>query len=49
MHWLVNRFNEFCSNNQLEKYIVDIDRLPRFSKYCEEAFRDAEMINSEKQ
>lgn len=49
IHWLVNRFNEFCVNNQLEKYILDIDRLPRFSKYFEKAFRDAEMIESEKQ
>lgn len=29
VHWLVNRFNEFCLNNQLEKYMLDVDKLLR--------------------
>ncbi len=49
IHWLVNRFNEFCSGNQLEKYILDIDRLPRLSKYFAEAFKNVDTLDCKKQ
>lgn len=44
VHWLVNRFNEFCLNNQLEKYILDVDKLPRLSKIVQKAFEGVPTI-----
>lgn len=44
VHWLVNRFNEFCLNNQLEKYILDVDKLPRLSKIVQKVFEGVPTI-----
>ena len=38
IHWLVNRFNEFCRNNSLKKYILDIYSQPKLDKIFSENF-----------
>lgn len=45
IHWLVNRFNEFCKNNNFEKYLLEIDKLPRLSKILAETFEQNEIID----
>lgn len=42
IHWLINRFNEFCISQNLENYILDIDKLPRCNQYFANAFKDIE-------
>lgn len=45
IYWLVNRFNEFCKNNNFEKYLLEIDKLPRLSKILAETFEQNEIID----
>ncbi len=44
VHWLVNRFNEFCSNFDMTSYMLNIDSLPRFSEYFKKAFNGVEQV-----
>ena len=44
--WLINIFNKFCSNNDLEKYILDIGKLPKFIDIFDKFFENAEKFES---
>ncbi|MFR1672974.1 MAG: hypothetical protein ACLSWI_08535 [Candidatus Gastranaerophilaceae bacterium] len=44
--WLINIFNQFCLNNDLEKYVLDVDKLPKFIDIFNKFFENAEKIES---
>lgn len=41
LNWLINQFNEFCMNNELSKYKLDIDRMPKFIDCFNQTFENA--------
>ena len=41
LNWLINQFSEFCMNNELSKYKLDIDRMPKFIDCFNQAFENA--------
>ena len=40
VYWIINLFNKFCIANNLDKYTLDIDKIPRLSNYLKEAFEN---------
>ena len=32
-YWIINKFNEFCQNNNFEQYVIDIDKFPYDPNY----------------
>lgn len=44
--WLINIFNQFCLNNDLEKYVLDVDKLPKFIDIFNKFFENAEKLKA---